>query len=135
MNKFARIFAAAAIVNGFTSLPSATFAHAELVSSTPAPESTVDADNFFMIDLEFSEDLLQTAEETGSAVKLVNDSTGQEVHVDCVYVEGAHLVAQAALYESGPVNPHHHPRKYDELLQPTSRVSLQTRHLDSHKFP
>jgi len=103
MNKFARIFAAAAIVIGFTSLPSASFAHAEIVSTTPAPESTVDADNFFLIDLEFSEDLLQTAGETGSAVKLVNDSTGQEVHVDCVYVEGSHLVAQAALYESGPV--------------------------------
>ena len=103
MNKFARIFAAAAIVIGFTSLPSASFAHAEVVSSTPAPESTVEADNFFMIDLEFNEALLQTAGETGSAVMLVNDSTGQEFHVDCVYVEGAHLVAQAALYESGPV--------------------------------
>jgi methionine-rich copper-binding protein CopC len=103
MNKIARIFAAAAIAIGLASLPTASFAHTEVVSATPAPDSTVDADNFFMIDLEFGEDLLQTAGETGSAIKLVSDSTGQELHVDCLYVEGAHLMAQAALYESGPV--------------------------------
>lgn len=103
MNKFARLFAAAAIVLGFTSIPTASFAHAEVVSATPAPDSTVDADNFFKIDITFNEALLQTAGEAGSAIKLVSDSTGQEIHVDCVYVDGAHLVAQAALFESGSV--------------------------------
>ena len=82
--------------------PTASFAHAEVVSSNPAAGSTVQAGNVD-IDIEFNEDLLQSPDSAGSEIQIVDNTTKERVNVDCVRVDGAHLIARAALFANGPV--------------------------------
>jgi methionine-rich copper-binding protein CopC len=102
MNKLTRLIAAGIIVVATSFTPTASFAHAEVVSSTPAAGSTVEA-GFVDIDIEFNEDLLQSPDSSGSEIQIVDTTTKQLVTVDCVRVDGSHLYARAALFSNGPV--------------------------------
>lgn len=101
MNKLMRVLAASSIVIGSTFSASASFAHAEVVSSNPAPDSTVSA-GAIDIDIEFNEALMQSPDSSGSEIQIVNQTTKEVQTVDCVTVNGAHLTARAALYFDGP---------------------------------
>ncbi len=102
MNKLTRFFAAGIIVVATSMAPTASFAHADVVSSNPAAGSTVQAGNID-IDIEFNEDLLQSPDSSGSEIQIVDNTTKELVTVDCVRVDGAHLIARAALFANGPV--------------------------------
>ncbi|MCX8529312.1 MAG: copper resistance protein CopC [Rhodoluna sp.] len=102
MNKLTRLIAAGIIVVATSFTPTASFAHAEVVSSTPAAGSTVEA-GYVDIDIEFNEDLLQSPDSSGSEIQIVDNTTKELVTVDCVRVDGAHLIARAALFSNGPV--------------------------------
>lgn len=102
MRRISRVLALATLATAAVFAPSASFAHTEIVSATPAADSTVNA-GVIDIDLTFGENLLESADSQGSAIQITDDSTGDTVYVDCVYVSGAHLYAKAGLYANGPV--------------------------------
>ena len=102
MNKFSRLIATASLVLASALAPSASFAHSDIVSTTPAAGSTVEAGTVDIV-VEFNEDLLQDANSAGSEIKVVETSTGNELMAGCVYVEGSRLHARAALDVDGGV--------------------------------
>lgn len=102
MNKLTRILTIALIAASALVAPTASFAHDELVSSSPAAGSTVDAGDI-AIDIEFGEDLMAATDAAGTEIMIVNDTTNEVLPVDCISVEGNHLYATAALYLDGPV--------------------------------
>lgn len=102
MNKLTRILTIALIAASALVAPTASFAHDELVSSSPAAGSTVEAGDI-AIDIEFGEALMASTDAAGTEIMIVNDTTNEVLPVDCISVEGNHLYATAALYLDGPV--------------------------------
>ena len=102
MNKLTRILTIALISAAAIVSPTASFAHDELVASTPAAGSTVEAGDV-AIDIEFGEALMASSDAAGTEIMIVNDTTNEVLPVDCISVDGNHLYATAALYLDGPV--------------------------------
>jgi len=102
MRKITRLGLGLAIVAASVTVPSASFGHAEVVSASPAPGSSIDA-GVTDIDITFDEALMQSVDSQGSALEITDNTTGEVDYVDCVYVDGAHLYAKAALFNDGPV--------------------------------
>ena len=102
MNKLTRILTIALIAAFALVAPTASFAHDELVSSSPAAGSTVEAGDI-AIDIEFGEALMEASDAAGTEIMIVNDTTNEVLPVDCISVEGNHIYANAALYLDGPV--------------------------------
>lgn len=99
MNKFLRLSVAALVAMATTFAPSASFAHTEIVSTNPSPDSVVEA-GVIQLDMEFAEALLESPNSSGSEVKITAEN-GEEILVDCVYVEGPNLRAKAVLDTEG----------------------------------
>ena len=102
MNKLTRILTIALFATLSAVAPTASFAHDELVSSSPAAGSTVEAGDV-AIAIEFNETLMQSTDSAGTEILIVDDTTNEVLPVDCISVEGNHIYATAGLYVEGPV--------------------------------
>jgi methionine-rich copper-binding protein CopC len=102
MNKLTRIILIALIATFSAVAPTASFAHDELVSSSPAAGSMVEAGDI-AIDIEFGEALMEDTDTAGTEILIVDDTTNEVLPVDCITVEGNHIYATAGLYVEGPV--------------------------------
>lgn len=102
MNKLTRILTIALFATFSALAPTASFAHDELVSSSPAAGSTVEAGDV-AIAIEFGETLMESADSAGTEILIVDDTTNEVLPVDCISVEGNHIYATAGLYIEGPV--------------------------------
>lgn len=99
MNKFLRLSLTALVALSTTFAPSASFAHTDIVSTNPSPDSVVEA-GVIQLDMEFAEALLESPNSSGSEVKITAEN-GDEIVVDCVYVDGPNLRAKAVLDTEG----------------------------------
>ncbi|MEY4452720.1 MAG: hypothetical protein RIT51_398 [Actinomycetota bacterium] len=99
MNKILRLTFAGLVTFAATLAPSASFAHTEIVSTNPTPDSVVEA-GVIELDMEFAEALLESPDSSGSEVKITS-ANGDAILVDCVYVEGPNLRAKAVLDTEG----------------------------------
>lgn len=99
MNKILRLSLTALVALSTTFAPSASFAHTEIVSTNPSPDSVVEA-GVIQLDMEFAEALLESPNSSGSEVKITAEN-GDEIVVDCVYVDGPNLRAKAVLDTEG----------------------------------
>lgn len=99
MNKFLRLSVTALVALSTTFAPSASFAHTDIVSTNPSPDSVVEA-GVIQLDMEFAEALLESPNSSGSEVKITAEN-GDEIVVDCVYVDGPNLRAKAVLDTEG----------------------------------
>lgn len=99
MNKILRLSLTALVALSTTFAPSASFAHTEIVSTNPSPDSVVEA-GIIQLDMEFAEALLESPNSSGSEVKITAEN-GDEIVVDCVYVDGPNLRAKAVLDTEG----------------------------------
>lgn len=102
MNKLTRIITIAVLAASSVFSSTASFAHDEVVTSSPAAGSTVTAGEID-IDIEFGEALMEATDAAGTEIQIVDDTTNEVLPVDCITVEGTHLRASAALYVDGPV--------------------------------
>ena len=102
MNKLTRILTIALFATFSAVAPTASFAHDELVSSSPAAGSTVEAGDV-EIAIEFGEALMESTDSAGTEILIVDDTTNEVLPVDCISVEGNHIYATAGLYVEGPV--------------------------------
>jgi methionine-rich copper-binding protein CopC len=102
MNKLTRLLTIAAITAALAISPTASFAHDEVVASSPAAGSTVQAGDT-AIDIEFGEALMESADAAGTEVMIVDDTTNEVLPVDCISIDGNHLYATARLFVDGPV--------------------------------
>ena len=99
MNKILRLSLTALVALSTTFAPSASFAHTDIVSTNPSPDSVVEA-GVIQLDMEFAEALLESPNSSGSEVKITAEN-GDEIVVDCVYVDGPNLRAKAVLDTEG----------------------------------
>lgn len=102
MKNLSKAALAAVIAVSGALAPVAAFAHADVVSTTPSADSTVDAGTIADIDIEFGEDLLQSPDGSGNEIQVVSDVDGTVQTVGCVTVTGAHLTAKFAPVTDGP---------------------------------
>lgn len=99
---FMRILTTALIAVSALVSPTASFAHDELVSSSPAAGTTVEAGEVD-IDIEFGEAIMEAKDGAGTEILIVDDTTNEVLPVDCITVDGSHIYASASLYVNGPV--------------------------------
>jgi methionine-rich copper-binding protein CopC len=102
MNKLTRAITIALFAVFSAVSPTPSFAHDELVSSSPAAGSTVEAGDI-PIAIEFGEALMESTDNAGTEILIVDDTTNEVLPVDCISVEGNHIYATAGLYVEGPV--------------------------------
>lgn len=91
----------AAIILSFITffMPSAAFAHDEVVSVSPEAGSTVEA-GIIDLNITFNEDVMPTEEAAGFEV-VVNDAKGARQAVGCVSPMGTTLSARTAIASAG----------------------------------
>lgn len=91
MRNLSKVTVAASIAIAAAFTPAIAYAHTDIVNVNPAPGSTIPGGDYFDIDIEFSEDLMQTPDSSGSEILLTSDVTGDDLLLGCVRVDGPHL--------------------------------------------
>lgn len=94
---FTAIAALTLVLAGLGATPA--LAHTEVVSTTPAEATTVNA-GVIPIEITFAEDLLQSEDSAGSDI-MIQDANGDNVAVLCATVDGPRLHAEAEIAVAG----------------------------------
>jgi len=79
---------------------SPAFAHDELVSQSPAPDSTVEA-GIIRINLHFTEAPMATAFGEGNLIAIANAATGEQLGAACALIQGTDLATTVSISTPG----------------------------------